>query len=107
MIKQDFGIPFVVTAAGTSVVTATMAGTTAAYYYITDVQVSSQASQGTFAVYAGSTILWQGQIGNVPYIHSWNQPIKGTVGGSVSITANGSGVTYANMSGFQLNVGPS
>lgn len=94
------GTPFVQSASGTAIAIATQTGTTGAIYYLTDVQASTVASAGTFSILGGSSVLWQGQLGTVPYIHSWSTPLNGGKGNSMVFTVNGTTTTYANMSGY-------
>lgn len=106
MNKQDRGVPFSVTASGTTTAVATKAAGTNVIYFVTDISATASSAMGTWVLTAGASTgisnaatLWQGT-GAVNI--SFSEPLAGFKGGSVYLTANGTTATYANISGFGI-----
>ena len=102
--KQQFGTPFNKTASGTLSAVATQTAGTFVQTWITDISGSSDATEATMIVQEGATVIWKEYIKNTtPYHISFQNPITGGQRGTLTtVTVNGTLVSYANMSGFQL-----
>lgn len=98
--SQLHGTPWSATTSGTSVANVTYSGTNT-QLWVTDFSASSSGTMGTWAFYVGSgtTPLWQGS-GATNY--QFSQPIRVTGGNSVTLEANGTTATYANISGYYV-----
>lgn len=107
--KQNRGQGFSVTQGTATTVVATT-GSVVGLVYITDINVSSAGTTGTWSVVAnptptaGTATLWQGS-GNANIQIS--QHLAGNPNGTVSLTANTSGTNtaYANLAGYYIKVG--
>lgn len=96
---QNHGVPFSVTASGTTTASATTAGIVGRTYYVTDISVSSSGTSGTWVLYAGSDAVYQGagsaRIDLTQYIPMGS-------GNGITLTANGTTATFANVGGFYI-----
>lgn len=100
---ENHGTPFSVPASGGSTTSAYYSGTTNQLLYVTDISASSSGTMGTWYLYLdqGTTVLWAGS-GTVNY--RFSEPIRVTKGHGVSLFANGTTATFANISGFYIAV---
>ena len=104
MASIDSGLPFVETASGTTVATAThdaVAGTT---YYITQVPVSSDQTASA-AIKNGGTTIYQFRIsspGIMTHTVNFSPALKATTGNLVSVTMLGAASCFANITGYEL-----
>ena len=96
---QNHGVPFSVTASGTTTASATTAAIVGRSYYVTDISVSSSGTTGTWVLYAGSTPVYQGA-GNATIDLTQYLPIGS--GKGITLTANGTTATFANVGGFYI-----
>ena len=104
-MKQGFGTPYSVTAAGTTTVTATVTGVANTAIYITDVDVSTDIVGAVMLVSQGSTVLWQDRIlnsaaGLAVYGKTFSTPLVGAPGASVTVSITGTTYCSANVAGF-------
>ncbi len=101
--KQLHSTPFQITATHATAAVCTKTGVTNQTFYVTDVSGSSDLATATIAIKDGSTTLWQDRIGTQIYNRSFEQPIQGTNGGTLTVTVTGTAVCYSNVAGFVVN----
>lgn len=108
MNKQEFGTPFSATtisiASAVAIVNGTAVGVSVANY-VTDVSGSSDVSGTLLTVTNGTVVIWQTRLSaNVPYDHTFSEPIGGSFGSAILVTvaSNVATFTTANVAGFQL-----
>lgn len=92
------GASFYATASGTTSATASTTSSTVTYY-VTDLSGGTTGGTGgTWAFLANGTTVWQGQgTINFSFATHFRSP-----GGTVGFLVNGTGLTYANISGYTL-----
>lgn len=102
--QQQYGTPFRATQAGTSTTTATVTGVTGTTFYVTDVCGSSDlANTSTIQIKDGSTVIWQGIVGNASsYTMSFSTPLRVTQGATLTVVVTGTANSTANVSGYSI-----
>lgn len=102
-IQQQYGSPIEATNAGTTTATASVTGVATSTYYVTDVSGSSDKAGATLEIKDGSTIIWEEVIGNTtPYEHTFDIPLKCTLGNTISVVVTGTSASNANFSGYSI-----
>lgn len=105
--QQAYGDIFSETATHGTAAVATKAGATGKTHYITDITVSSDKAGAICLVKKGTTTIWQFQVGTTAaglqsQPISFGTPLKGDLGGLVSVEIDGTSACKANMSGFTI-----
>ena|SRR3990167_3425174 len=107
-IRQTRGTPFSSTANGISSAMGSAQAVTDVVYHITDIAGSSNSGTALIQVTAANTggtavVVWQAQVGTaVAYHQSFTSPLFGKPSGSVAIVVTGTGLCFANMSGYRI-----
>jgi len=100
--KIQHGDPWQDTATHATLAKITIAAVAGSQHYITDVSVSSDKSGSILLIKNGTTVIWQVQIDADFYEHSFNVPLKSSVGALLSVEIDGTSACKANASGITL-----
>lgn len=105
--KNYNGTPFGVTATDSTSAVATKAAVAGTQHYVTDISGSSDKAGSLLLVKQGSTVIWQVQLatsaaGMNAFSHTFASPLAGVVGGTVSVTVDGTSACYANIAGYTI-----
>lgn len=102
--KQSYGAAYNATstfASGSA--TAVQAGTSGRSLYVTDVSASSDRGTAIAQIKDNATVIWQDRISNTsPYILQFKVPLRISAGSAVSVTVDGVGTAFANISGYLI-----
>lgn len=103
--KQERGTPFAVTAEGSTSAVATKTAAATGTQYITDIAGSSDKAGSFLIVKQGTTTIWKVQLATTAaginaFQQTFSTPLPGVLGGTVSVTVDGTTVCEANIAGF-------
>lgn len=100
-IKQDRGTPYSQTATNSTSAVCTQTGVAGQTIYVTDISGSSDKAGGLILVKDGSTVIWQDRVSNTtPYQHTFSEPLTVSLGGTLTVTVDGTAIANSNVAGF-------
>ena len=105
--KQSHGVPFMGTHTHATAATKEIAAVSGKRHYVTDFTVATDKDGAVFTITQGSTVIWQGIIeirtgGTGIVTHSFQQPIWGAKGATITIAIDGTARADVNIAGFTL-----
>lgn len=104
MINLAHGAPFSQTATHATSAVATQTGVANQRIYVTDISGSSDKAGALILVKDGSTTIWQDRISSTAaYSHSFRTPLPVSVGGTLTVTVDGTAIANSNVVGVILN----